>query len=76
MILQVALINRLSTTGIELENLQSQLARFKKENTMLEEKILTASSLLNVSKEAKALGFVNTKSQIFLNKPLPLAFRQ
>lgn len=75
-ILQVGLLNRLSTTGIELENLQSQVAKIKKENTILEEKILEASSLMNLSKEAKTIGFVEAKSQIFLTNPLPLAFRQ
>lgn len=76
LILQVGLLNRLSTTGIELKNLQSQVANYKKENIILEEKILEASSLMNLSKEAKTLGFVNAKSQIYLSSPLPLAFRQ
>lgn len=72
-IIQVAVSNKLSTTGIELENLQSQITKYKKENTLLEEKVLEASSLINVSKKAKALGLVETKSQIYLSNPLPLA---
>ena len=70
---QVVISNRLSTTGIELEKIQSEVAKYKKENTRLEEKILEASSLMNVSKKAKALGFVESKSQIYLTNPLPLA---
>ncbi len=72
-IIQVAVSNKLSTTGIELENLQSQITKYKKENTTLEEKVLEASALINVSKKAKALGLVETKSQIYLSNPLPLA---
>lgn len=73
---QVVISNRLSTTGIELEKIQSEIAKYKKENTLLEEKVLAASSLLNISKKAKALGFVESKSQVYLNNPLPLALNQ
>jgi cell division protein FtsL len=75
-VVQVAISNRLSTTGIELENLQSQMAKYKKENTLLEEKVLEASALVNVSQKAKSLGFVDVKSQIYLSNPLPLALNQ
>lgn len=74
-IVQVVVSNKLSTTGIELENLQSQINKYKKENTILEEKVLEASSLINVSKKAKDLGFVEAKSQIYLSSPLPLAIK-
>lgn len=74
-VVRVLLTNRLSTTGIELENLQAKVEMYKKENTLLEEKVLDASSLLTLSKKAKSLGFVESKSQIFLTNPLPLALR-
>lgn len=75
-VLRVALSNKLSTTGIELENLQVQLINYSKENTILEEKVLQVSSLINLSNEAKTLGFVETKSEVFLTNPVPLALRQ
>lgn len=75
-IVQVGTSSKLSTTGIELESLQSQISKYKKENTILEEKVLEASSLINVSKKAKALGFVQVRSQIYLSNPLPLALNQ
>jgi cell division protein FtsL len=73
---QVVISNRLSTTGIELEKIQSEIAKYKKENTLMEEKVLAASSLLNISKKAKALGFVESKSSVYLSNPLPLALNQ
>ena len=72
---QVVISNKLSTAGIELENLQTKAAQYKKENTLLEEKVLEASSLRNLYKKAKTLGFVQAKSQIFLSNPLPLALK-
>jgi cell division protein FtsL len=75
-ITQVVISNRLSTTGIELEKIQSEIAKYKKENTLMKEKVLEASSLLNVSQKAKALGFVESKSQVYLSDPLPLALNQ
>lgn len=75
-IVQVGASSKLSTTGIELENLQAQINTYKKENTILEEKVLEAQSLTNVSKKAKELGFVQSKSQIYLFAPLPLALKQ
>ncbi len=75
-ITQVVISNRLSTTGIELEKIQSEIAKYKKENTLLEEKILQASSLMNISKKAKSLGFVESRSQIYLTNPLPLSLNQ
>lgn len=75
-VVQVVISNRLSTTGIELEKIQSEVAKYKKENTLLEEKVLEASSLINVSQKAKSLGFVESKSQIYLTSPLPLALNR
>lgn len=72
---QVAVSNRLSTAGIELENLQNETAMYKKENTLIEEKILEASSLQNLSKKAKSIGFVPVRSQVYLTNPLPLALK-
>ncbi len=73
---QVGTSSKLSTTGIELEKLQAQINQYKKENMILEEKVLEASALINVSKKAKELGFVQSKSQIYLSNPLPFALKQ
>lgn len=72
-IAQVGASSKLSTTGIELEDMQSQISKYKKENMILEEKVLEASALINVSRKANELGFVESKSQIYLSNGLPFA---
>lgn len=72
-VVQVGVSSKLSTTGIELEKLQSRIDKYKKENMILEEKVLESSALINVSRKAKELGFVQSKSQIYLSNPLPFA---
>lgn len=75
-VVRVAILNSISTTGIELVHLQTELTRYKKENVLLKEEYLAVSSLSTIDKQAKSLGFVDTKSHIYLNTPLPLALRQ
>ena len=75
-VVQVAVSNKISTAGIELENLQAQTFKIKKENTILEDKVLEASSIINLSNKAKELGFVSVKSNIYISNPLPLALKQ
>lgn len=75
-IVRVAILNSISTTGIELVTLQNELTVYKKQNVLLKEEYLAVSSLTVIDKKAKASGFVDTKSHIYLNTPLPLALRQ
>ncbi len=75
-VIQVVLSNRLSTTGIELENLQTEIEKYKKENSLIEEKVLEASALISIESRAKASGFIESKSQIHLSNSLPLALNQ
>lgn len=70
---QVGTSSKLSTTGMELEKLQAQINKYKKENMVLEEKVLEDSALISVSKKAKDLGFIQSKSQIYLSSPIPFA---
>ncbi len=65
----------LSTTGIELDNLQTDLTKYKKQNTILQEQILQASSLDHIASAAATLGFVSEKSPVVIDAPLPLAKR-
>jgi len=75
-IVRITLVNSISTTGIELANLQNELQVYKKLNAILEEKYLNLASLTTIDSKAKTLGFVATKSQIYLSTPLPLALQQ
>lgn len=74
-VVQVVVSNRLSTTGIELSSLQNDLKTYKKENSILSEKILIASSFVNIDAIAKDSGFVKNKSVLFVSTPLPIALR-
>jgi hypothetical protein len=73
---RVAILNSISTTGMELVNLQKQLTVYKKQNVLLKEEYLVVSSLTTLDKQAKRLGFVEAKSHIYLSAPLPLALGQ
>jgi hypothetical protein len=75
-IVQVSVANSMSTTGVELSQLQKELAKYEKENKLLEERYLEAASLTNLDKQAKKIGFVESKSQEYLSTPLPLALNQ
>lgn len=72
---RVAVLNSMSTNGIELDKMQAEIDMYRKENTILQEKVLEASSLTEVASEAASLGFVDAKNEIYLNTPLPLAKR-
>ena len=75
-VVRVAILNSISTTGIELVNIQNELTIYKKQNVLLKEEYLEVSSLTAIDKKAKSLGFVDAKSHIYLNTPLPLALNQ
>lgn len=75
-LVQVGLSNKISTAGAQLTQLETKLVAYQKENIVLQEQFLEASSLTNLSKKAKKSGFVEAKSQIYLNTPLPLALNQ
>lgn len=72
---QVVVANSISTTGIELEKMQKEIAVLKKKNALLHEDVLVASSLTQISSKAAELGFTEEKSPFVLSSPLPLARR-
>lgn len=74
-IVQITLSNKISTAGAELAQLEKEVSDYKRKNIVLKEQLLEASSLTNLSKKAEKLGFVEAKSQVYLNAPLPLARR-
>lgn len=71
--LQVAASNRISTAGIELSRLQAAVKDTKRQNALLREKLLTVSSLTRIASKAGELGFVEAKTNVYINTPLPLA---
>lgn len=74
-IAQISVANQISTTGAELAALQQEIDEYERQNTILEEEVLTASSLTNISEKAEELGFVEVKNQVALSNNLPLARR-
>lgn len=72
---QVVVANSLSTTGIELAKLQTEIKDYKKQNAILKEKVLSAGSLTKIASTAGELGFVSSTKTIDISSPLPLAKR-
>ena len=73
---RVTVENSISTTGIELMKLQEEVAAYKKDNALLQEKYLANSSLINIAAKARKKGFVDSTNQVYLSAPLPLALKQ
>ncbi len=74
-LLQVVVSNSYSTTGILLEKIDRDVTFYKEENAKIKEKLLIASSYTQISSQASVLGFMDQKSEIYLNTPLPLAVK-
>lgn len=74
-ILQVIVSNSYATTGIFVDNLDDQIRVYKEENAKIKEELLIASSYNEISSKASVLGFLDKKSEIYLNTPLPLAVK-
>lgn len=75
-IVQVVISNRLSTSGIELSKLNEQIKSYRKENYILSEKLLIATSLTEVASNAAKIGFIDRSEHVYLNTPLPLAVKR
>lgn len=71
--IRTVIFNRLSTSGVELGKTQEGIIKYKTENTMLREKILSLSSLTFVSSAAGRIGFVENKSNFALSKTRSIA---
>lgn len=72
-VVQVAASNNISTAGIELSKLQTELKEVKRQNSLLKEKMLSLSSLNRIASKAGEMGFVEGKKTIYISSPLPLA---
>lgn len=62
-IVQVTVSNNLSTTGVELAKIEEKITQYKKENALLQEKLLIASSLDTIASKAAGMGFVEEKAR-------------
>jgi cell division protein FtsL len=74
-IVRITVLNDISTTGVELVQIENNIDIYKKQNAVLEEQYLQLSSLTNLEAKAKQLGFVPENQNIYLAPP-PLALKQ
>lgn len=74
-VVQVVVSNSLSTSGLELAKMQKEIAVLQKENYILSEELLFESSLTRIASQAGELGFVDSKAEIYLSTPLPIAVK-
>lgn len=73
LLVRAVISNTISTSGIALGKTQDELMAYKRENIILREKILTLSSLSNISSKAGQIGFIGSKSSFALSKTHPIA---
>jgi cell division protein FtsL len=75
-VVQMSLVNELSTSGTELSKLQARVKEYKLQNEVLKEEYLQLSSFTNIEEKAKTIGFVEAKTQVNLSSPMPIALKQ
>lgn len=74
-VVQVVASNNISTSGIELESLQTEVSTLKRENAILRVQVLDSLSLASVTKKATKMGFVPANAHVFVEAKVPLAIR-
>ena len=62
-----------STQGREFDKLKTRLEGVEVENSILQQKVASASSILTISQKAEGIGFTSTKSVVSLYVPQPIA---
>lgn len=74
-LIHVIVSNLLSTAGVDLDRIQTDLTNVEKQNILLREKVLSSESLSHIASAAAEMGFVTTKSNLYLPDDYPLAKR-
>ncbi len=76
-LVQIIFSSAFATDGIELTKLQTAQATLETENSLLRERVYTASSLTTIVAEAEKMGYTeDEKSRLILSSPLPIALNQ
>ncbi len=75
-VVQIVVSNMLSTTGPTLSKMQNQIHEYKRENTLLSEKLLFDTSLTTIASRAANLGFMEAKTQVYVRTVLPVAIKR
>jgi len=64
---------RITTSGLELGEIQDETSAYKTQNAILKEKIFSLSSLTHVSEVAAKDGFVESKQAFAISAARPIA---
>lgn len=75
-IVQTGISNKLSTKGIMVSRIESEINYYKTQNAILSEELLSYSSLINLTSKATEAGFTKERKEIILGSSAPLAIRQ
>ena len=75
-VVKIGISNKMSTNGIELGILQTQIASLDTQNYILQQKYLSQASLLTIEQKAKAEGFVPDSNEYFVSLSQHLASTQ
>lgn len=73
---RVVVLNRMSTSGFVLGEVNKEISFYKTQNAILSEHYLASSSLTSLASAAAKLGFIEGKSNFVLTSPLPLAVKR
>lgn len=74
--IRVVVSNSISTSGVALDRINEDVASVKTDNLLIEEKLLSLTSLNNVASEAAKLGFASNNDILIIANPLPIAAKQ
>lgn len=76
-VVQISISNMLSTGGIELAKVQSQIDTYQKQNAILKEQIYSIASLTHIAQQAQKLGYVQgiSKTTLVIANQAPLAIK-
>lgn len=72
---QLIILNRFSTVGGKLNEINTLINETEKQNSILIEKIASASSISVVWVKADQMGLKKSPTLISLDQPIPMAFR-
>lgn len=75
-VVRISVANRIATSGIELQSIETQVVSLRKENLILQEKLLTVSSFTQIASRAGELGFVPSKANLVISTGIPVAIKQ
>lgn len=74
-IVQAGISNRLSVKGVLVGKIEERIDYYKTQNAILSEKLLSYSSLTNLTSRATQAGFAKERTGITLGSSVPLAVR-